>query len=173
MIRLAYSVAESIFLVMVKRNKAGKECKPSEGGCGPKHIPNKSHGAISGELSIQEIPDDLDEHGVDFWTRAVSAMRGLGILERMDWGMLYLASDAFSMWQQARKDVKAHGSTVMDNQGSIKRNPAFVTLEKSSMMVKCYSSELGITASARAKFGPVEESDPMLELMKDLGHAAA
>jgi len=155
---------------MVKRDKLGRERKPSQGGAGPKHLPAKTSGAITGDLDVHEMPDDLDVHGVDFWTRATDSMRALGILERMDWALLYVAAATWSIWQQAREDIKTHGLTIEDDRGRISRNHSLTTMTQCGLNLAKMLSDLGLTPSARAKFGPAPESDEfekLFEVFKD------
>ena len=152
----------------MKTDSLGRTRQKSQGGAGPKPLPGKSRGSITGDLEAHDMPEDLDEHGVEFWDKATTAMRAMGILEKMDWCILYIAADSFSRWKRAQRDIAAHGELISNDKGDLKRNPAFITLEKHSVMLKSYSSELGLTPSARAKFGPVEEDDPFAALM---GHA--
>lgn len=111
------------------------------------------------------MPEDLDDNGVIFWTSATESMRKLGILEKMDWVILALAADAYSRWMAAKIDVERYGNLTSDENGNLKRNPAFLTLKENSVMLKSYLSDLGMTPSARAKFGPVEDDDPFAALM--------
>jgi len=155
---------------MVKRDNLGRERKPSQGGAGSKSIPSKSHGAISGLLESHEMPDDLDPHGVDFWTRATDSMRALGILEKMDWALLYVAAATWSVWQQAREDIKDNGLTIEDDRGRVSRNHSLTTMTQCGLNLAKMLSDLGLTPSARAKFGPAPESDEfekLFEVFKD------
>lgn len=151
----------------MKRDSLGRERQPSQSAAGNKPLPSKSHGCITGDLEAHEMPGDIDDNGIIFWTSATESMRKLGILERMDWTILAMAADAYSRWMAAKIDVARYGNLLSSESGELKRNPAFLTLKENAMMLKSYLTDMGMTPSARAKFGPVEEDDAFERLMRD------
>lgn len=137
---------------------------------GPKPIPKRTSGAISGELEDADVPDGLCADGAAFWLTTLASMRKAGIHEKIDWPLLEIAAVTFSIWRQARRDIKLHTSMVLNPvSGELKRNPALVTLKESGASLKSLLSELGLTPTSRAKWAGAVDDDPLAALMKEIG----
>lgn len=151
----------------MNRDKLGRERKRSQGGAGPKPLPNKTNGSITGILKAEDSPEFADKASQEFWMLARKTMEKLGILEKGYAPILEIAARIWGRIEQAREDIEIYGRVIQDDKGGIKRSPAMLTLEKAEASMKSYLSELGLTPSAQAKFGgSTEEEDPILQLLK-------
>ncbi len=140
----------------MKRDSLGRSRQPSQGGAGPKHIPNQTHGALTGPLC--DVPQDLGDIARSFWVDAAEAMEKLGILESADAHILRISAETFERMQLAKQEVERDGGTILED-GKMKRHPALVTLEKSAILMRSLLSDIGLTPSARAKFGTQTQDD--------------
>lgn len=149
------------------RDSKGRVRRASQGGAGPKKLPDKTKAAKTGVGFSKVAPSHLGAHGQEWWAMAVKQMDALGILDAADRAIVELAAETFGDYRDAQEDIAQYGRLLMDDHGNQKRNPAFITLEKARVALKSFYSDLGLTPSARAKFGGGEdEDDPMADLLK-------
>mgnify|MGYP000031246128 CR=1 FL=1 len=143
----------------------GRTRRVSQGGAGPKPLPSKD-APKAGEFDPRP-PDHLEAHGLKFWDDAVECLLLMGFIDAADRIFLIHAAESFQLYKECRDSIQLDGRTVCDNQGNVKAHPLMNTMLKSGKDCFSYLSSLGLTPSARAKFGGnVKEEDPFAELLK-------
>jgi P27 family predicted phage terminase small subunit len=94
----------------------------------------------------------------------------MGILDAADAKHIELCAETFQDYRDAQEDILALGRIVAqetDKATIYRRNPAFTTMEKARVTLRSFYSDLGLTPSARAKFGSGnDENDPFEDLMR-------
>jgi P27 family predicted phage terminase small subunit len=85
----------------------------------------------------------------------------MGFIDAADEISLILAAEAWEDYQTYRETIIRDGDTMMDPQGKVYLHPLMNSKSKGWQFVFTSLSSLGLTASARAKFGgEVKEDDP-------------
>lgn len=149
----------------VSRDKTGRVRRESQSN-GGKRIPNASGGTVTGKLRLDDMPEDLGEYGTAFWVAASESMEAIGILERADRMMLEMTARTWQRYKEAVALLATPGvETYVSSQGGKARHPAVITIESAERELQRQFGHLGLTPSARAKFGPTPEKDPFAELM--------
>ena len=143
----------------------GRTRRVSQGGAGPKPLPSKD-APKAGEFD-QRPPDDLGEHGLKFWADAVRDLMSLGFVDKADRTFLVHAAEAYQDYKEHREIIRLSGKTIIDPNGNERVHPLMTTMQKDRAFCFSFLSSLGLTPSARAKFGGnVKEEDPFAELLK-------
>lgn len=143
----------------------GRIRRPSQSGAGPKHLPSKDAPKAGGFDS--KPPRHLDAHGLQFWRDAVKSLLAMGFIDQADRIFLIHAAESFQLYKECRDAITEDGKTVIDSSGNRKAHPLMTTMLKAGASSFSYLSSLGLTPSARAKFGGSEkEEDPFAELIK-------
>lgn len=141
----------------------GRSRRVSQGGAGPKHLPSKE-APKAGEFDARP-PDHLEEHGLKFWNDATACLLALGFVDQADRIFLIHAAESFQLYKECRDCIATDGKTMMDDSGNVKAHPLINTMLKAGKDCFSYLSSLGLTPSARAKFGGgTKEDDPFAEL---------
>ena len=147
----------------------GRVRRASQSGAGPKHLPDKEKARKAGQFDFRP-PAHLGPHGERWWIWATRTLEKLGILDAADTKHLELCAETFQDYRDAQDDIENLGRIMCQTVESgriYRRNPAFVTMEKSRVTLRSFYSDLGLTPSARAKFGAHEkDDDPFEELAK-------
>lgn len=151
-------------------DKLGRARRKTQGANGPKKLPDKDRAAKSGAFGLKP-PAHLGPHGLAWWRWAAQTLTGLGIADKADRRMVELCAETYEDYRNAQEDIATLGRIVAQevNGSTIyKRNPAFTTMEKARGMLRSFYSDLGLTPSARAKFGgpSEEEDDPFNKIIK-------
>lgn len=154
---------------MKATDSLGRTRRKTQGGAGPKHLPDKVKSAKAGAFQMA-APSHLGDHGKTWWRWAVATLQKMGILDAADRKHIELCAETFDDYRNGQEDVKKYGRILIQaTEGGMvyKRNPATVTVEKARVTLRSFYSDLGLTPSARAKFGGGEkEEDPFAELLK-------
>ena len=142
----------------------GRARRASQGGAGPKPLPSKE-APKAGEFDPTP-PAHLEAHGLQFWNDAVKSLLALGFVDQADRIFLIHSAESFQLYKECRDSIAAEGKTMMDDNGSVKAHPLMTTMMKAGAACFSYLSSLGLTPSARAKFGGgTKEDDPFAELL--------
>ena len=143
----------------------GRIRRTSQGGAGPKHLPSKDAPKAGGFDPVP--PDDLGDHGAAFWEEAVSNLMEMGFIDKADRMYLVRTARCFQKLCAYDRRVALDGEVVCDPHGNEKGHPLMNTVMKLEHVFDTRMSSLGLTPSARAKFGGnVKEEDPFAELLK-------
>lgn len=143
--------------------------RTTQGAAGPKHLPSKD--AVRAGAFDLENPPPLGYDGLEWWHWAVAALQSMGILDSADSAHLRLCAETYQDYCDAREDILALGRLMAQSLPSgdttYRRNPAMVTMENARNTLRSFYSDLGLTPSARAKFGGGQEKevDPFAELL--------
>lgn len=148
---------------MSDTDSLGRARRATQGGAGPKHLPDKEDAIKAGAFD-HEPPSHLGSHGVEWWTWAVATLDRMGILDAADTKHIELCAETFDDYRAAQEDIERYGTIVEQMSGEgrdviLKRNPALTTMEKARVILRSFYSDLGLTPSARAKFGSNEKDD--------------
>ncbi len=154
---------------MNETDSLGRARRRSQGGAGPKHLPSKD-APKAGDF-VMEPPDHLEREAREWWIWAVEALDQMGILDAADAKHIELCAETFQTYRDSLDDIATLGRIMAQSTESgdtiYRRNPAFTTMEKARVTLRSFYSDLGLTPSARAKFGHGnEESDPFADLME-------
>ena len=147
----------------VKKDKLGRRIQPTQGG-GNKPLPVATNGALTGQMQEDDCPPHLDKDGQALWKIITATMRAYGILEKADATIISLACECFSRNQEAGRMLREHG-LLIDGLEGLKRNPAAGIKAQTEIAMKSLLSEIGLTPASRAKFGAVEDVDPLQALL--------
>jgi P27 family predicted phage terminase small subunit len=144
----------------------GRRRRKSQSACGWKKLPDKVKAAKAGPLVDRTPPKYLRKAGQEWWTWAVTMLDRFGILDQADVSAINLGAETVDDLATAMRDIKRHGALVTFKSGKsvrLLRNPAQTTAEKARTFLRFLYTDLGLTPSARAKFGPVGDvpKDPM------------
>jgi P27 family predicted phage terminase small subunit len=143
----------------------GRTRRSTQGAAGPKNLPDKEKAIKAGAFS-EECPGHLGTHGKEWWNWAVRQLEKLGILDAADAKHIELCAETYEDYRMAQEDIDEHGrilSQSTDGGAILRRNPAFTTMEKARVTLRSFYSDLGLTPSARAKFGVADKGDDPLE----------
>jgi len=147
-----------------KTDKTGRTRRATCGAAGPKHLPVVNHGKAS--LFDQTPPQGLGDVGAKWWKWAVGELLEMGTIASADHAILEKTARSEQRYANAEAECEAYGDyvTVL---GVRRRNPALMTLEKLSTHLLSVYSSLGLTPSARAKFGATKaaDDDPFADLL--------
>jgi P27 family predicted phage terminase small subunit len=82
--------------------------------------------------------------------RVIVAELPAGLLTKVDWQVMAVACENWSLWRKAMADVWERGILIEGDRGKVK-NPALqIARDAAQSMRQCWS-ELGLTPSARAR----------------------
>jgi len=146
-------------------DRKGRVRRPSQGGAGPKNLPSKD--APKAGKFDKRPPSTLSEEGKAWWTWAVAAMDSMGYLDAADWGFVKHVAEAFEDYSRRRAQLAIEGDTISTMEG-VKRNPIAGLVQQDRKDMKSFYSDLGLTPSARAKFGGdtgKKDEDPFEKIM--------
>ncbi|MES2706090.1 MAG: phage terminase small subunit P27 family [Verrucomicrobiota bacterium] len=144
----------------------GRVRRVTQGGAGPKKLPSKD--APKAGTFIADAPETLGEHGRAFWKEAVSHLLAMGFIDAADRIFLIHTAEAFELYKSCQAQIQLDGKVMMDFHGNSKAHPLMTTMIKAGKDCFSYLSSLGLTPSARAKFGSTEkEDDPFQDLVND------
>ena len=101
--------------------------------------------------AIPEKPSWLDPEACAEWDRVVPELRVLGILTRLDRGVLVEYCQAWSHVVELERDRRDSGWWVPTADGSRKRNPTTASLREAYERLRSAASELGLTPAARVR----------------------
>ncbi len=142
----------------------GRARRKSQGGAGPKPLPSKE--APKAGAFDPTPPPHLVEHGLQFWNDSVRSLVAMGYIDSADRIFLIHSAEAFQLYKECRDEIESGGKTFMNDNGDRKAHPLMTTMLKAGKDVFSYLSSLGLTPSARAKFGGGgDEDDPFEELL--------
>ncbi len=159
---------------MAELDKLGRARRKTQGGAGPKHLPDKTNARKAGPFD-GVAPGHLGIHGQEWWGWAVEALETMGILDAADAKHLELCAETYEDYRMAQDDIEKLGRIMTQSTESgdtiYRRNPAFTTMEKARVMLRSFYSDLGLTPSSRAKFGQGnEDEDPFADLLANKGN---
>lgn len=104
-------------------------------------------------VGMPDMPGWLDKTAKDIWGEVVKQLFNLGVISKIDKGILGLYCHAFSEFLQINKQCKDYVITTQT--GAIKRNPLLKAKSDAWERVLKISKELGLTPAARAGLAPV------------------
>ena len=147
-----------------KTDSIGRTRRATCGAAGPKHLPAVDHAKAS--LFDQTPPPGLGPVGTKWWLWAVGELLAMGTIASADYAILEKTARAEQRHANAEAECESYGDYVTVR-GERRRNPALVTLEKLGAHLLSVYSSLGLTPSARAKFGATKaaDDDPFADLL--------
>lgn len=113
-------------------------------------------------LDMPDPPQPLDDYALEEWNRLAPGLNAIGVLSKMDMGIMAAYCDSYSKWRLATEllrdilhggpDGKLLSLVQIDNKtGIMLKNPLTDRAEKAKADMVRYAAELGMTPVARAR----------------------
>lgn len=98
------------------------------------------------------------------WDRIVPMLEASKVMSPRHQQTLAAYCDAFADMVQADQELKANGTTLMDDKGRVSNHPAWMRKRDARTAMLKFAAEFGLTASALARVsavdnGPQEDED--------------
>lgn len=116
---------------------------------------------IAMPLDMPDSPQPLDEYALEEWNRLAHGLNAVGVLSRMDMGVMAAYCDSYSQWRRATellRDILHSGPggnllslVQIDKTGLMVKNPLTERSDKAKADMVKYAAELGMTPVARAR----------------------
>ena len=124
--------------------------------------PHKS--GIEAPAGIPEPPSYLCEIGRAEWQRIVPMLEASKVMSPRHQQTLAAYCDSFADMVQADSELKANGTTLMDDKGKVTNHPAWNRKRDARNQMLKFAAEFGLTASALARVtavdnGPKEDEE--------------
>jgi P27 family predicted phage terminase small subunit len=138
--------------------------KRSQGG-GNRKLPSKD-APNTGRVLPREPPERFGEHAKQWYRWAAKLANEMGIADEADSNAFECAAETYQEYRDAQACIEKHGM-VLETDGRLYANPAVAILQRSARLLRLFRGDLGLTPSARAKFGAPEaiSGDPLEELL--------
>ena len=98
--------------------------------------------------AIPAVPGWLDREAKAEWKRITPELNRLGLLSRLDRGVLALYCDAWSKWVSARGSIDA---LIVQGTKGDRKHPAWQIYRDAASMVASLAKELGTSPNARLR----------------------
>ena len=113
------------------------------------------------DVARPEPPASLDEEARAEWERVVPDLETMGLLTRVDRGVLIRYCTMWSDWVDTNKNLKATGALVRGQRSAIVRSPLWIMRNDIEDRLAELTRQLGLSSSARIRAG-VEHDQPEL-----------
>ena len=109
---------------------------------------------LSGELEVP--PDHLPKLAREFWSKTVSYLIEVGVVDRIDEAALEMLSVQYARWRQAQAVVAVDGHFTRGAAGQLREHPA-VKIEREAHALFLKTAEhFALTPIARSRLGLAE-----------------
>lgn len=98
-----------------------------------------------------ESPKWLDFTAQRMWDELAPKLVATGVLKETDLHNLEVFCKAYSRWRLAEDEIKKYGITVLDNNNSLKKNPACTVANESLKQLDSFGAKLGLDPSNRTR----------------------
>lgn len=116
---------------------------------------------IAMPLDMPDPPQPLDDYALEEWNRLAHGLNAVGVLSKMDMGIMAAYCDSYSKWRLATEllrdilhsgpDGKLRSLVQVDDKGIMLKNPLSDKADKAKADFCKYAAELGMTPVARAR----------------------
>jgi P27 family predicted phage terminase small subunit len=112
------------------------------------------------EPGVPDCPSCLGEEAKKEWERLARALGELGLLTRIDRGMLAAYCQAHALWTEAVASIERYGTMVKSPNGFPMQSPYVAVANKQVEIMGRIAAEFGMTPSSRSRIrasGPAPE----------------
>jgi len=102
---------------------------------------------------VPRPPSNLNTAGKAEWRRVANALHALGMLTKLDRGLLTAYCDSWSMYVEARKHINRSGYTEVTDNGNLIQSPWVGIANRAKVDFTRYAAQLGLDPTARARLG--------------------
>jgi P27 family predicted phage terminase small subunit len=92
------------------------------------------------------------------WERIVPMLEASKVMSPRHQQTLAAYCDSFADMVQADAELKANGTTIMDDKGRVSNHPAWLRKRDARNQMLKFAAEFGLTASALARVSAVEQA---------------
>ena len=103
------------------------------------------------ETGVPKKPDFLSATAKKYWNYHAKRLDQAGILSKVDLGILAAYCTALATLDKAEKMLEEHGYTQDTVQSGEKKSPWILIAKEARDQIRSIGSELGVTASSRAR----------------------
>ena len=103
------------------------------------------------ETSIPPMPEFLEGKAIDEWMRVTQDLAEKQIITNVDMGIVAVYCQAYGRLHEVTEALRGQGMTVESTRGIAQMNPLIREEGRLRQEIAKYSSELGITPTARNK----------------------
>lgn len=109
-------------------------------------------------------PADLTGEAFAEWCRIVPDLEEIGLLAKVDRAYLIAYCEAWANFNEARADIRLHGTLVRGREGNLVKNPATQVMKESLELMLKFGSQFGLSPVSRARMSvptkPDEDKPP-------------
>ena len=113
---------------------------------------------VDAEPGIPPAPAWLCDQARAEWDRIVPMLESSKVMSPRHQQTLAAYCDSFADMVQADAELKANGTTLMDDKGRVSNHPAWMRKRDARNQMLKFASEFGLTASALARVSAVEQA---------------
>lgn len=103
-------------------------------------------------------PAWLADVALEEWQRIVPMLEASRVMSPRHQQTLAAYCDSFADMVQADAELKANGTTVMDDKGRVSNHPAWLRKRDARNQMLKFAAEFGLTASALARVSAVDQA---------------
>jgi len=118
---------------------------------------------IDAPSGVPPAPAWLADVARQEWERIVPMLEASRVMSPRHQQTLACYCDAFADMVQADAELKANGTTIMDDKGRVSNHPAWLRKRDARNQMLKFAAEFGLTASALARVSAVEQTAPQDE----------
>jgi P27 family predicted phage terminase small subunit len=127
------------------RGNAGKRKPPSR----PKAV-----------VAQPSKPSDLKGEGLAEWKRVTPELERMGLLSKLDRGVLLLYCATYGIWHETWSRIMADGAVTVDERKLPRKHPLWQVYRDSAASIASLADKLGLTPAARGRMTvPEKEED--------------
>lgn len=115
---------------------------------------------VDAPAGVPPAPDWLADVARQEWERIVPMLEASKVMSPRHQQTLACYCDAFADMVQADAELKANGTTIMDDKGRVSNHPAWLRKRDARNQMLKFAAEFGLTASALARVSAVEQAAP-------------
>ena len=115
---------------------------------------------IDAPPGVPAAPTWLADVALAEWNRIVPMLEASKVMSPRHQQTLACYCDAFADMVQADAELKANGTTIMDDKGRVSNHPAWLRKRDARNQMLKFAAEFGLTASALARVSAVEQAAP-------------
>ena len=112
---------------------------------------------IDAPPGVPPAPAWLSDIARDEWARIVPMLEASKVMSPRHQQTLAAYCDSFADMVQADQELKANGTTIMDDKGRVSNHPAWNRKRDARNQMLKFAAEFGLTASALSRVSAVDQ----------------
>lgn len=104
-------------------------------------------------------PADLKGEGLAEWKRITPELERLGLLSKLDRGVLLLYCATYGIWSDTWHQISEDGAVAEDNRKLPRKHPLWQVYRDSAASVASLADKLGLSPAARGRMTVPEKED--------------